>query len=71
MKFHFKKAKDHPHLKPFSKTWKVVSITLLLSLAILPILDLLWQQINFLIQKIDFYKWNLFFALRFCGPKKE
>ena len=63
-KFRFKKAKDYPHLKPFSKTWKVVSVTLLLTLVILPILDyLLWPQINSLIQKIGFYQWNLLFFL--------
>ena len=63
-KFRFRRARGHPQLTPFSKTWKVVSITLLLVLVILPILDyLLWPQINILIQKLGIYQWNLLFFL--------
>ena len=63
-KFRFRRAKGHPQLKPFSKTWKVVSVTLLLVLVILPILDyLLWPQINGLIERLGIYQWNLLFFL--------
>ncbi len=63
-KFRFNKVKGHPQLTPFSKTWKVVSVTLLLTLIILPVLDyLLWPQINGLIEKFGIYQWNLLFLL--------
>lgn len=64
-KFRFSHVKKYPQLKPYAKTWKIVSVSLLLAIVILPILDIVfWPFFNIQIEKLGFYQYFLlFFAL--------
>ncbi len=61
-KFRFKRIKNHPNLRPYSKRYKVVSIVLLMLIIIIPILDyFLWPHLTSIIKKLGHYQWSLLF----------
>lgn len=63
-KFRFSHVQKYPNLKPYAKTWKIVSVSLLIMLVVIPILDFLfWPYFNMQIERLGIYQWFLLFFI--------